>query len=230
LRTGLMTLAIVCGLGRHGDGAAGKAAVFWQWFESHEAALFAFEQDQERVFQELNRALGAFHADLTFEFSPVVKGRREFVISAAGLKSAFPAVEALHAAAPKLPRWIFIKFRPPRTPINDLEYGGKHVRARDVHYLLFADQNPKVLGVMVFLEGYDPAEKQSLWGQIGFLLLDEALGEYTMETKVGSVVFQSRDSKYFAQARPLAELPADFAETYRKRVRGKSAGRAAAAR
>ncbi len=66
---------------------------------------------------------------------------------------------------------------------------------------------------MVFLDGYKDEEKSKL-GQIGYLLLDEALGEYDMETKVGAVVFQSNQSKYFANAHPLPELPKDFDDCF----------------
>ena len=194
-----------------------KEQVFWRWFEQHEDALFTFEKNQEKVFDDLNQAMNQVHRDLTFEFGPVEGGRRQFVISAGGIKAAFPAVHALHAAAPKLKRWTFIAFRPRRTPINDLDYAGKHVRARDVHYLLFADEDPKKVGIMLFLDGYTAADRKAVWGQIGFLLLDEALGEYAMETDVGAIVFQSRASKHFTKALPLAELPKDFDETLARR-------------
>ena len=177
-----------------------KEVLFWQWFQRNEERLFSFEKDRDKIFDALSEAMKKVHPDLTFEFSPVLEGgRREFVISAAGIKSAFAAVETLHAVAPKLPRWIFVKFRPRRTPIHDLEYAGRKVRCQDVHYLLFRDDKPGKIGVMLFLDGYKE-EKKSDWGQIGYLFLDEALGEYDVEMKVGAVVFQSRDSKHFARA------------------------------
>ena len=69
---------------------------------------------------------------------------------------------------------------------------------------------------MVFLDGYKEDEK-STWGQIGYLLLDEALGEYDVETKVGAIVFQSRESKHFERAHPLRELPKDFDDYFADR-------------
>lgn len=47
-----------------------------------------------------------------------------------------------------------------------------------------------------------------MFGQIGFLLLDEALGEYAVEVQVGFIKFESRESKYFSEASPLLDLPA----------------------
>jgi len=187
-----------------------KEVIFWRWFKKNEGRVYALEKDRERTFDDLANALKKVHADLTFEFGPVLTdGRREFVISAGGLKSAFPAVESLHAAAPKMEKWIIVKFRSRRFPINDLEFSGRKIRATDVHYLIFRDERPGKVGIMLFLDGYREEEK-SVFGQMGYLFLDEALGEHDVEMKVGAIVFQSRDSKYFERAHPLAELPGDF--------------------
>jgi hypothetical protein len=193
-----------------------KEAVFWRWFQKNDDRLFSFETNREKVFDDLADALKKVHPNLTFEFGPILKdGRREFVISAGGIKAAFPAVEALYTVAPKIPRWIFVKFRPRRTPINDLNYADKKVRAQDVHYFLFKDENPEKVGIMIFFNGYKEEDKKSVWGQIGYLFLDEALGEHDVETKVGAIVFQSRESKYFERAHPLPELPKDFDDYFK---------------
>ncbi len=90
---------------------------FWHWFQQHQDELFDFERDQESTFDRLNAALGAVDDDLTFEFGPVREGMREFVISAAGLKRAFPAVERLYNARPSLDRFHVTAFRP-RRPLS----------------------------------------------------------------------------------------------------------------
>jgi len=87
---------------------------FWNWFQKNEDSIFNFEKDQETIFSNLQSALHKVNQNLTFEFSRVKDNKREFVISADGLKSAFSAVESLFTSAPVLPRWIFIKFRPRR--------------------------------------------------------------------------------------------------------------------
>ncbi|HEX2852313.1 MAG TPA: hypothetical protein VHO24_03665 [Opitutaceae bacterium] len=194
-----------------------KEVTFWRWFQKNEGRLFAFEKDRERTFDDLAGALKAVHRDLTFEFGPVLPdGRREFVISAGGIKSAFPAVEALQAAAPKMEKWIFVQFRSRRVPINDLEFSGKKIRAKDVHYLLFRDDSPGKVGIMIFMDGYREAER-SVFGQMGYLFLDEALGEYDVEMKLGAIEFQARDSKYFERAHPLTELPKAFDDYFANR-------------
>jgi len=65
---------------------------------------------------------------------------------------------------------------------------------------------------------FDEAQKGT-YGQIGYLFLDEALGEYAVETQVGFVEFHSKESKYFGQSHPLRELPGDFDAYVGRRVR-----------
>lgn len=155
--------------------------------------------------------MGEVNPDLTFEFGPIQDGRREFVISAAGIKSAFPAVEALYAAAPKLERWVILKYRQRRRPINDLDFADTKVRARDVRYVLFKDnERPGKVGILLYLDGYREEERAAKWAQIGYLFLDEALGEFDVETKVGGVAFLPYGARHFEQARPLPDLPEEF--------------------
>lgn len=98
-------------------GRDSKEAQFWNWFQKNEDTVFHFEKDRERVFDQLGTALQAVNPDLTFEFGPVTSdGEREFVISAGGIKSVFPAVEAVAQSAPPLPRWIIVKYRQRRNP------------------------------------------------------------------------------------------------------------------
>jgi len=188
---------------------------FWKWFEKNDDLLFNFEKDREKIFDELSHEMHKVNPELTFEFGPVEKdGKREFVITAGGAKKAFPAVESLFQTAPKLKRWKFVKFRPRRTPINDLEYGGKSIAAKNVYYKMFKDGEK--IGLVLFFDGYNEKERDT-FGQLGYLFLDEALGEYDMETKVGFIEFHGRDSKHFQGAKPLSELPSHFDEYLRNK-------------
>lgn len=190
-------------------------SVFWKWFKSNEDELFSWESDRDAVFDRLAAAMAQVHPDLTFEFGPVQDGAREFVISASGIKAAFPAVEALHAQAPLLERWKWVKFRPRRAELHDIEFAGRRVQAEDVHFLLAKD-DPKV-GIVLFFDGYGEAE-HGTFGQIGYLLLDEALGELAVETQVGFINFQSRSSAYFEHASPLVDLQRQFDEFWARQA------------
>jgi hypothetical protein len=188
---------------------------FWQWFAKNERRLFEFEADRERIFDELGKQMKKVNPNLTFEFGPIHDGKREFVVSAGGIKSAFPAVESLYAKAPSLSRWIWVKYRPRRLPLNDLRFGGKEIKVDDVRYLLAKDGDK--VGIVLFFDGYTEHEKRT-FGQFGYLFLDEALGEYAVETQVGFIEFHGRDSQYFARSHPLRELPAHFDEHFGRKV------------
>lgn len=198
-----------------GTKASSSEEKFWSWFTKNEQRLFEFEADREKIFDELARTMKQVNPDLTFEFGPIQNGKREFVISAGGIKSAFPAVESLYGKAPSLPRWVWVKYRPRRLPLNDLHYEGKEIKADEVNYLLAKDESK--VGIVLFFDGYNEDEKK-IFAQIGYLFLDEALGEHAVETQVGFVEFHGRDSKYFAQSHPLRELPAHFDEHFGRKV------------
>jgi hypothetical protein len=178
-------------------------ARFWRWFQEHETRLFAFERDQKATFARLGKALDKVHGDLTFEFGPVHDGVREFVISAAGIKAAFPAVIALAAAAPPLPRWRITPFRPRRTVISDLKFGDKLLRSAQIAFV--AEPDGDKVGLRIFIQGFAPTAEHH-YEQMGYLMLDEAIGEYDMETKVGFVEFWPLREPRIPALRPLEEL------------------------
>jgi hypothetical protein len=124
---------------------------FWAWFEKNQDMLFDFERNQDRTFDKLNAAISKVHPDLTFEFGPVQNEKREFVISADGLKEAFPAVESLHASAPVLPHWTFIKFRPRRSAMT-IQIGDLKLEPSDLEVAVEADGDKA--GFTVFIKGY----------------------------------------------------------------------------
>ena len=182
---------------------------FWAWFQKNEDRLFNFEQDQERVFVELSRELHKVNPELAFEFSPVKDGRREFVVSAEGVRAAFPAVDRLLDSAPPLARWRLIKFRPRRWPLNDLQIGDLHVSVSDVRVALA--RHGQELAILIFVPGVQD-EGQRV--QFGFLFLDEALGEFDVATRVGPIEFCQPDEHPELPRFPLTELPKRFDEAY----------------
>ena len=184
----------------------GSETKFWRWFEKHEDELFNFELDQERIFDELSNRLIRVHRDLTFEFGPNEDGRREFVISAGGIKRAFSAVSSLVSAAPNLNRWRITAFRPRRAPLNRIQIGEKCVDPEDIEFLLFAAGSG--IGIQLFIPGF--TEKDTTLKQIGYLMLDEALGEYDVETRIGPIEFLPRESADSALRYPISELTRHF--------------------
>jgi hypothetical protein len=185
--------------------------------------LFAFDPDQEgereRIFDQLASELQKIDPDLTFEFGPN-EPRREFVISAGGIKRAFPAVASLADAAPPLDRWQVTAFRPRRTVSNVVEFREKRVDPRDVQFSLL--DNGRMAGIYLFIPGF--REDDADLKQIGYLMLDEMLGEYDVESRLGLIKMLPPDARTDAERYPLAELPTLFDQLV-SRLEGRS-GRA----
>jgi hypothetical protein len=182
---------------------------FWNWFVQHEAELFSFEadreSDRERIFDELAGALHDLDPNLTFEFGP--KGtKREFVISAGGIKSAFSAVISLVNDTPHLDRWQVTAFRPRRSVCNVVQFRGKRINPKDVQFTLL--DNGKMAGIYLFIAGF--REEDSDLKQIGYLLLDEALGEYDVEMRLGFIKMLPPETQTSGERSPLIKLPELF--------------------
>ena len=184
-----------------------KEDKFWKWFQANETRIFDFEQDQDRVFDELGSQMRKVHPSLTFEFGPKTESGREFVVSADGNKAAFPAVIALVEKAPQLSRWQIVKFRQRRGPIPDVEFEGTRIKSQDVQFTIEPDGNKA--GITLYMVGYDESQHRIL-GSIGFLYLDFSLGEYDVETKVGFVDLKPASESTTLQKLPVAELPNKF--------------------
>jgi len=194
--------------------------VFWNWFIQHEVELFEFdptrETERELLFDHVATEIHKVHRDLTFEFGPL-SPKREFVITAAGIKDAFPAVVRLADAAPTLERWQFTAFRPRRAPMNVVHIEGKRVDPRDVQFSLL--DNGKMPGLYLFIPGYCDGDVDLK--QIGYLLLDEALGEYDVETRLGLIKMLSPDTRTEGDRYSLPNLPALFDQLV-SRLEGRS--------
>lgn len=186
-----------------------KEKKFWKYFQKNEEKIFNFEKNQEKIFDELASQLHKIDVNLTFEFGPIKHTKREFVISADGIKSTFISVEKLYEQAPQLKLFDVTKFKPRREILNDIQIADTKIKSSDVKYVLLKDENPHKIGIILLFENYKD-ESKDLFGQIGFLLIDEALGEFDVETKVGAIDFTSYESEYYPNSKPLENLAKDF--------------------
>lgn len=182
---------------------------FWNWFLQHEQELFtldaAQETQRERIFDRLARELHKVDEDLAFEFGPA-EPIREFVISADGIRRAFPSVISLVNAAPRLGRWQVIAFRPRRTLRTSVQIRDRHVNVKDLQFSLL--DNGNTAGIYLFIPGFrdDDADLK----RIGYLMLDEALGEYDVESRLGLIKMLPVDGCTSGECHPFVELPALF--------------------
>jgi hypothetical protein len=179
-----LLLSLLAAIGLYGGSNQNTPEqTFWIWFQNNQNALFDFEKNQEQTFGMLSAQLHKINPTLTFEFGPIEQGRREFTISADGIKDAFPAVEALYAAAPQLPRWKILKFRHRRVP-SDISYGSVFVKATTITVEIKPAGHKADL--VLFIPGYTESSRDA-YLSIAFLMLDQSLGEYDVETRVGNI-------------------------------------------
>jgi hypothetical protein len=201
----VLVLGLIAGTALSCKRAQATPEDFWKWFQSNEDTLFNVEKNREQTFDKLGAEMHKLNPSLTFEFGPIEDGKREFVISADGIKEAFPQVEALYAAAPSLPRWKFVKLRPRRKPM-DVNYEGISVRAASVTVQLV--RNGQLADLIVFIPNYSEKNRKAYMA-IAFLLLDGALGEHDVETRVGQIKVEAAPEAQ-AQTSSLQDLPKAF--------------------
>jgi hypothetical protein len=182
---------------------------FWQWFQDHEAELFAYDPatDGHSLIHRVGKQLTKVDSGLTLEFGPPLDGRREFVISAGGIKDLFPAVRRLLEAAPDLPRWTVTAFRPRRPDFTEMQLRIGDLDFDPAEITFLAEPDGEKLDLVLYLPGYEPTPDH-LFEQAGFLFLDQALGEYDVATRIGAIDFRAADQQPGDGAHPLTELPA----------------------
>lgn len=183
-----------------------KEEAFWKWFRENEARLFDFEQEREKIFDELTRELKKVNPDLVFEFGPKNE-KRDFTVSADGIKESFPAVIALVDKAPPLERWNILKFRQRGKPVVNIRIDGEELSTDQYKFTIEPDGQKT--GITLYIDGYEQA-RHNLFAKVGFLFLDNCLGEYDMETKVGFVEFKPAAEPSSLPKQPLSELPETF--------------------
>lgn len=88
----------------------------------------------------------------------------------------------------------------------DIQLGGKTVKAATVSFTLHPQGEH--VGLTVMIPGYN-ANEHKTYAAIGYLLLDQALGEFDVETRVGEIRFQA-PSGGNSGTKSLRELPVAF--------------------
>ena len=161
-----------------------------------------FEKQAEKIFDEIQSHLHKINSDLTFEISWIKEGRRDFIISADGILSAY-------SEKPAFKEWNIIKFRPRRKIENSIKIGEKELLSADIKFMFIKDENPEKAGIVLFCKGFNKNE-ENVYNSIAFLYLDESLGEYDVETYIGSITVQGFDSEYFDNSVSIEKLAEEF--------------------
>lgn len=173
---------------------------FWNWFSENNVRFFhEIEQEQESVFIVVKEKLQKIHPNLVFQFSNILDdGRREFVISADGIRDAFPAVIETHEAAPEFKLWKIIAFRPGMAGEFGIDLEGIKLAKSDI-FIRHKRANT-MLDIELHIRGYKDSKQ---FKSAAFLLLDCTLGEYVTETFIGRIDFAPLSEKNILELTPL---------------------------
>jgi hypothetical protein len=169
-----------------------RTTQFWAWFEQNEDRLFTSIGAESQAFRELTRELRRVSPGLVAEVGHIESRRRELTFSADGMAELFPVVNELVQSAPALDRWCFVALRP-RRGARTIEMGSLRITPEDVRVSCARDGQR--VGLQIYMRGYHDTPSQ-LYEQAAFVLLDSAVGEHDVETKVG-----------FVEIFPLGETP-----------------------
>ena len=181
---------------------------FWRWLANHRQQIHdeikgpGSSVSQYWSITELARRLGAVDAALVHEIGMADSSTIELVVSADGIKSAFPAVIDLVKSAPGLDGFKITAFRPRCADGFQLEVAGQVVTDDLLTYRLTPEDHS--LGLELFI---DCDLDQQLQSMIGFLSLDQRLGEYDVATGLGWIEFAAGRP---SDALPITQLANDF--------------------
>ena len=185
---------------------------FWNWFKANQAQLFKAEGSKHRVLAELGINLKNIDQDLTFEMGREADGKREFDVSADGIPELFPLVKQVVAAAPKMEKWKVVAFRQRVSPaqLKELAIRGEpavgHGERIDIAVKDMRASLTRVgdkANVDVFLKNYSGKEGQQ---SMVLVMLQQAIGEYDLVTKVGDIRFASIEEDDKKNSVPFEQL------------------------
>jgi hypothetical protein len=209
MRTKLLPF-IFCLVLLSAEAMADEYTEFWSWFVDNQARYFEMDFEniyqRNKLFDELSSHLIEIDENLTFEFGKLPEGKMDFVISAGGIEATFPKVIKLADKAPTIRNWKITAFRQPKDFNTTIEIAGIKVDPKETLVQLYRDGEK--IGVVLYMPEFKETPHQ-LYEQLGFLLLDQALGEYVVGTKVGFIEFK-RKSNNIENAIQLSEMQRYF--------------------
>ncbi len=185
-------------------GGEPKEAQFWRWFVENSGTIATSSDMEGPVFERLTEQLRAVNPGLVWELGSEGPGH-EIVISADGIREIFPIVERVVAAAPRIPGWKVTAFRPRKSLDGfTIEMDGIRVDPREIRFELDLGDEGRA-DLSLYVPGYREGEERIM--RATYILLDAALGERDVETRIGAIDFFPMNPSENGPPRPsLLEL------------------------
>ncbi len=181
---------------------------FWRWLVSHRREIHgelnhpAAPQSHHWSVNQLGRQLKAVVPGLVHEIGMADPSTIELIISADGIRDKFPSVIALVKEAPRLSGYKITAFRPRCGHGTTLEVAGRTISNEILTYKIISEDEE--LGIELFIDCQLDHEERCL---VGFLSLDQRLGEYDVATGLKWIEFAVGRP---TEALPIARLAEDF--------------------
>ena len=165
-----------------------SASIFWSWFERHAPRFAQLRDDpQEAVLDEIQARLHAYCEHLWFEVGGPPAGPMEFVISAEGNEDFFPEVQALADAAPIIPGWAVVAFKPPQGFDFVTSYEGLEIVPGQCWFLpLTSASEPGRLALRVGVPGYTAELSETIETAL-YLVVETGLGELVVGQRIAFI-------------------------------------------
>ena len=188
-----------------------RVAEFWEWYQQDAAEIYStiedgtFENIQPKVMDSIHRTLG----DLSWVFGPGENGGHSFTVTGEGQIARQLLAEYWQACAPEIEGWTFYASRQP----SDAEtLAGIAIEIPDCgpveadNFLIraTADAENARFDIVAWHPSFASVPEDHHF-QLLFLMLDEALGEFGTQTRIGSIEIEpveTGDDVY-----SLTELP-----------------------
>jgi len=183
-----------------------KEQEFWEWFSVNEGQLFDSKNDQDIIINELSSRLKKINEGLTFELGGILNGKRIFAISADGVKDVFPFVIKLFNEPKLLTKWVVVPFRQRLRSIEGMKINFGDVSVDCSNIFFVPKQEESLISLDIYIK--DIEDITSKVANAIYLILDNTIGEYDVETKVGCVTFlPGSNLKNVENIMPLNKLP-----------------------
>ncbi len=182
-----------------------EVEAFWNWFEKNANRITKAvdRQDHAVVIRELGDRIAKAAPGVVHEIGRFNDHTVELILSADGIQANIPGVLALTNTAPRLDGFVFTAFRR-RWPNPFLSVFDANIAVEDLRYVA-EDGGDGRLDLTLYLRGPWDQRQRTM---IGFLMLDQALGEYDVMTGLGRIAIESAGAA--EQGKPFSDLAAEF--------------------
>ena len=188
-----------------------RVTEFWEWFPdaAHRFEAAAETDDPQDVVSEIGDFMEATLPGLSWALGRGESGEHSFTLTGEGLVPKQLLAAYWHSRAIDLPGWTFFASRQPSTPdtLKDLAIGvsdEEQVDAANVVVKTSIDEEEELIDLTAWHPALARVDEEYHF-QILFLLLDEALGEFGVQTWLGKIEVQPITDH--ANTRSLLELP-----------------------